>query len=406
MSEDLPSLALVSRLWHALVLILIGAVAVGASFGSGPVTGVLIVIGVLLLVGGYLGLAVPRLRFGRSEGLMLGCVLAGAAVLIVDRPVAVVLLLGIVPLLFYFAPLRVAILGTCALTALGCLSLAMSGIDDWPGVAVGLCFATGVSVVIGLWLSQVFRLNARQQRMIVELEESRAMVAEMARHAGAMQERTQISQDIHDGMAQHLSVLVMALRECTAHVETGDLEGLRQRLPLAREQSEQVLAECRFLLGQQSSAELERAHDLVHHLSTLFSSASGVPTQVEVAADLDSDEGQRLILRRVLTEALSNCLRHAGARHVQVSLGGRADGALVLQVVDDGVGFDPTTATLPSGSDVDGYGLPGLESRLARSGGTMSVVSEAGRGCRLEAVIAAQHLAFADPDQFVRTSKE
>jgi signal transduction histidine kinase len=85
---------------------------------------------------------------------------------------------------------------------------------------------------------------------------------------------------------------------------------------------------------------------------------------------------------RIAQEALANALRHAGAAHVWVRLG-REDGQVVLEVRDDGVGFDPDAAEVRSRR----LGLTSMEERAQRIGGRLSVTSAPGAGTtvRLEA---------------------
>ena len=88
---------------------------------------------------------------------------------------------------------------------------------------------------------------------------------------------------------------------------------------------------------------------------------------------------------RIAQEALANALRHAEAEHVWVRLGAE-DGRLVLEVRDDGVGFDPDAAAVRSRR----LGLTSMEERAQRLGGRLTLRSEPGAGTtvRLEAARA------------------
>ncbi len=98
-----------------------------------------------------------------------------------------------------------------------------------------------------------------------------------------------------------------------------------------------------------------------------------LPTAYEVA------------LLRVAQSALSNTARHARARHVEVTLD-RADDAVVLDVVDDGTGFDPAglPADLPDPA-AGGFGLAAMRARLRELGGTLTIESAPGEGTALSA---------------------
>jgi signal transduction histidine kinase len=78
---------------------------------------------------------------------------------------------------------------------------------------------------------------------------------------------------------------------------------------------------------------------------------------------------------RVIQEALTNCVRHASARSVVVTVTGHELG-LDMSVRDDGIGFD-------AAKHYDGLGLRGIDERVKELGGRMTIRSEAGRGTTL-----------------------
>jgi signal transduction histidine kinase len=102
-----------------------------------------------------------------------------------------------------------------------------------------------------------------------------------------------------------------------------------------------------------------------------------------IACTLRSDSEARLepeietVLYRVVQEALANVAKHAGARHVLVTLHAddqRAD----MQVKDDGVGFDPATVDAMAGNGH--FGLAGMRHRVEMASGAYSLLSSPGSG--------------------------
>jgi signal transduction histidine kinase len=91
-------------------------------------------------------------------------------------------------------------------------------------------------------------------------------------------------------------------------------------------------------------------------------------------------------LYRVAREALHNAVKHARARRVDVRLADQA-GTIVLEVCDDGLGFDPT------GSFPGHLGLRSMRERATQVGGTLQIQSASGRGTCVRAAItyAAEH---------------
>ena len=85
-----------------------------------------------------------------------------------------------------------------------------------------------------------------------------------------------------------------------------------------------------------------------------------------------ADPDMEAAVFRAAQEALSNVAKHAQAAQVQITLTYLGD-ALLLDVADDGTGFDTRATT-------DGYGLVGMRQRLSRVGGTLTVESSPGSG--------------------------
>ena len=82
---------------------------------------------------------------------------------------------------------------------------------------------------------------------------------------------------------------------------------------------------------------------------------------------------------------VANVRRHAGASHVRVTLA-RADDQVRLDIVDDGVGFDPT-AVAAEPTLAGGYGLRALRERLTAIGGGLAIESEPGQGTAVSVTV-------------------
>ncbi|HRZ55030.1 MAG TPA: ATP-binding protein, partial [Candidatus Paceibacterota bacterium] len=89
-------------------------------------------------------------------------------------------------------------------------------------------------------------------------------------------------------------------------------------------------------------------------------------------------------LRRLTLEAVANVLKHAHAKHLEIRLDYRPD-QLVLEVLDDGFGFDPA-ATRPDLESV-GLGLVSMRHRAAKLGASFHVFSAAEQGTRVRVVV-------------------
>ena len=116
----------------------------------------------------------------------------------------------------------------------------------------------------------------------------------------------------------------------------------------------------------------------LRELAAAWARQNGVPVEVEVPPAFESlPEPAALALYRVAQETLSNIARHAGAKHVRLDLRQEAD-QLVLQIQDDGCGFDEQTVQ-------PGLGLRSMRDRLASLGGDFRLTSAPGQGTTIRA---------------------
>ncbi len=84
---------------------------------------------------------------------------------------------------------------------------------------------------------------------------------------------------------------------------------------------------------------------------------------------------------RIAQEAITNIARHAGAENVNVELD-FTDSVVVLDIEDDGCGFDPEM-TMIRGKDISSFGLLGMRERATLFGGSLRVQSQIGQGTRV-----------------------
>jgi signal transduction histidine kinase len=105
--------------------------------------------------------------------------------------------------------------------------------------------------------------------------------------------------------------------------------------------------------------------------------------QLSAGSHLDGlGETLNLALYRMVQEGLTNCVRHAGARNLYVDLTREpgSEGRILLEMRDDGIGFDPLDAT-------NGHGLTGMRERVALLQGFFEVISQPGEGTTIRAEI-------------------
>jgi signal transduction histidine kinase len=118
---------------------------------------------------------------------------------------------------------------------------------------------------------------------------------------------------------------------------------------------------------------------LMDHLNAIQTSTS-VTCTVRSTLEGRLDSTQETVLFRVAQEALTNVVRHAGARHVWVTLA-PVPGAVTLEIRDDGDGFD--TATMARLANDGHFGLIAMRERVEMAGGTWGIESSRAGGTRI-----------------------
>lgn len=120
--------------------------------------------------------------------------------------------------------------------------------------------------------------------------------------------------------------------------------------------------------------------DALRSYADEFLGHSGVDVHVDVAGTPERlPEHIEFALYRIGQEGLNNVARHAGAKHVRLTLGREANSHFSLTVADDGVGFDLAGEGV-GGSHGGGLGIAGMRERAHLVGGELSIESAAGRG--------------------------
>ncbi|OMI87899.1 two-component sensor histidine kinase [Streptomyces sp. M1013] len=233
------------------------------------------------------------------------------------------------------------------------------------------------------------RQAARQRALIDDLIRTRRELAASERREGTLAERQRLSMEIHDSLAQGLSSQRMLL-QAAERVWKSDPGKARAHVRGAASVAEHNLAEARRFVHDLAPADLARGGGLEAALRALAARESGDHLTVRVHVDDGTrvpplpDRVQSALLR-IAQGALANVREHAGATTAALSLT-LLDDEVVLDVTDDGHGFDPAEPSdAPAG--MRGHGLPAMHARLRQLGGTLTVESAPGEGTALSAAV-------------------
>jgi hypothetical protein len=218
-----------------------------------------------------------------------------------------------------------------------------------------------ISVAIGIYLTGRLVLNSKE-------------------HSVIRRERARIARDLHDGLSAGLTQLVVCGESAKSNLHS---------CPEIQPDLDEICLKARLLLDSLKetiwivNSQRDSLRDLIMHLcdyTETFLKPTTVRCRFDVASDLPTlpcDVGIRRNLMLAVKEALCNAIKYSGASELQLRIHWD-DHEIVVQVEDNGKGFDPTTA------NKEGNGLINMEQRAKDAGGRCRVVSSPGAGCQVE----------------------
>ncbi len=269
----------------------------------------------------------------------------------------------------------------------------------WAWVSVGAAWATALAVgfmsgldwrpaqvaVTTLGILIVFGVGEAIRSRREHFEQYRSSYAQR-RQTEVQAERVRIARELHDVLAHSLSQInvqasvALHLADKQPEKATAALASIKETSKTALDEVRSVLGVLRAEDGQDPSAPLVPEPDF----SRLPGLAASVTSQgVEVTLNNGVDTAPRavqLATYRIVQEALTNVIRHANAKRVEVEIS-ETDGAYVISVADDGDGAS-------DGRDLSGgRGLLGIRERAELLGGTLDIAQAELGGLRLEVTI-------------------
>lgn len=201
------------------------------------------------------------------------------------------------------------------------------------------------------------------------------------RHMAVVEDRHRIARDLHDSVIQDIFAVGLGLQGLSSKISDPGVVDLLDSSIDTLDRSVNTLRKYIFELRDTAvpTAGLdEKVQALVARMGSAY------PSRVELAVEpldgYDFDDALMLLV----TEALSNALRHSEADNVSVEVA-RRDDDIVVEVVDDGIGFDPT--------DVEaGMGLANMRARTISLNGKLELTSQPGEGTTVRASIPVRSL--------------
>jgi len=192
-------------------------------------------------------------------------------------------------------------------------------------------------------------------------------------------ERTRLARELHDTVTQEIFTASMLAESIPLVWERRPTEaeaGLRQLHQLTRG----ALASLRALLLELRPAVLEQKSlpDLLRQLGEAMTTRAGVPILVTISDEhLQLPNVVKVAFYRIAQEALMNTVKYAHPRNISVRLRAPAEGAIQLEIQDDGQGFE--VSDVPAGH----FGVTMMRERARAVGATLRLTSRRDRGTRV-----------------------
>ena len=210
-----------------------------------------------------------------------------------------------------------------------------------------------------------------------------ARLRRQAEQLAVMRERERLARELHDSVTQSLYSLTLLAEAGQRLAGSGQLPRVQEHLLRLGDIAQQALREMRLLVYQLRPPILAQ-EGLVGALQRRLDAVerrAGVEVELRAEPIGSLPESLEEGLYGIAQEALNNALKHAGANKVQVLLR-RDEQSVMLEIIDDGQGFDLNTT-----AEGGGLGLTSMRERAEALAGTLTLQSEPGQGTRVTVCI-------------------
>jgi signal transduction histidine kinase/HAMP domain-containing protein len=222
--------------------------------------------------------------------------------------------------------------------------------------------------------SDLVVLQSLAYQAAVAIENAR--LYEQAQQLAVVEERNRLARDLHDSVTQAVYGVTLYAEAASRLLAAGNVTTAAEHLQDLRSTAQQALREMRSLIFELRPPVLEK-EGLNAALQARLESVegrAGVAAELKLEGTAPLSQELESGLYRIAQEALNNSLKHSQAHGVRLYLR-RDEDIVILEVTDDGTGFDAE-----AGREHGGLGLRGMKERAAALGGKLDVQSTPGQG--------------------------
>lgn len=275
----------------------------------------------------------------------------------------------------------VTVVGSVVASALWANGWTIGGV---VGPVIGAAVAVGIVKIVESLSAE----SERRQRLLDELQATQSELSVAERAAGAAGERERLAREIHDTLAQGFSSIQLLTRAVSGALERGETATAQGYVDQIDRAARDNLEEARRFVWELASPQLEGSGlaEALVRLGKQVSDQSGVKVSVDVYGDMPPlSPAVDFALLRIAQSAIANAVEHAETGRIVVTLNDMED-VVRLDVVDQGVGFDPA-ALQASGHQTTamphGFGLASMRARAEAVGAKLTIESSPGAGAAI-----------------------
>jgi signal transduction histidine kinase len=221
--------------------------------------------------------------------------------------------------------------------------------------------------------------HSKIKQLINELETANSHLQEHANQIEELtvvRERNRFAREIHDGLGHYLTVIHMQIQAAKAVMETNPDKAMNTLIN-AQKQSQEALMDVRrsvATLRDNNAARIPLEERIIQLVAS--SSTDSLIITNEIVGDPRIGSAQlELTVFRIIQESIQNCIKHARATKLQISIDYSISGILRLFVHDNGIGRSKIQK---------GFGLRGIEERVKQFGGIVNYQSKENEGFMIE----------------------
>jgi signal transduction histidine kinase len=220
-----------------------------------------------------------------------------------------------------------------------------------------------------------------ENKFLGELAAKDQKLQELTNHLAVVEERNRMARELHDSISQGIHGIVFAVSSLQEISESSNYDRMPQTIQHLEKTAAATLDELRVMITELKPAP-QGERDLIQAIRIhceIFAKRQQMELDLDLNETVALTPSQKMMVYRLIQEALTNIGRHAGASQVRITCERMDPGRLCLIIADNGRGFDTEQVQ-------KGNGLHNMAERCRENGAEFRIVSKPGAGTRIEVI--------------------